>query len=245
MSFALALKGVLGASRPFSPARIPGYDLDVDSDTGVTLATGVKTWADQRGPNFDDFVQNSVTRQPGYTLSDPGANGHASLNFDGVAGASDYMTTPGKDPLRPVGGFLWAIAGKFPPPGTGFSNVTSKNGYWILRVNSTGTVRVFIRNAANTAWQQNTTTGTIPGSGYDVIMVNWDGATTGTVMVGGAEETWPVTSAYSGAAQHITLGQASATTPQMDLVRGLGYTQPVSAVNRAKLRAYLQTEYGF
>jgi len=249
MSFAGVLQGV-HASGLFSPSSISGLVLDLDGDKGITLATGVSAWADQQIATPYNFSKATTTQQPAYTATDPNLHNHGSVNFDGAATGADNMLSTGTDPLRPAGGFLVAVAGKFVLPASGFKYISVKwsgsiaNRYWLSRMNSTGTVQVLIRNAADTAWQSVITVGTVPVSGRDVLMFGWDGATTGFVWINGAEETFSVTDAYdAGTAQLVSLGRVASDSAQMDVARVLGYDQPVIASNRARLHAYLKTRY--
>jgi len=222
---------------------------DFNPDTGAGLAT--TAWADQQVATPYDFSKTVTAQQPGYTASDAILNGHGSVNFDGAASNADNLVSVGTDPLRPAGGFMIVLVGKFTPPASSFKSVSVKwsggaaNRYWQLRLNSSGTLQALIRNSADTSWQTITTTGTIPGTGLDVIMMGWDGASTGVVLVGGTEETWSVAGAYdAGTAQSMALGRVGSDSAQMDVARVLGYDQPVSASDRARLLAYLKARYG-
>jgi len=66
----------------FSPLDIPGIALWLRADLGITLATGVSSWADQSG-NGNNVTQATGSKQPTLVASDGNFGGQASLSFLG------------------------------------------------------------------------------------------------------------------------------------------------------------------
>lgn len=77
-----------GFNGNFASVAPGGLLLSVQSDLGVTIATGVSAWADQSG-NGNSFAQAGGTQQP--TLS-AGLNGHQGILFDGSNDELDNTT---------------------------------------------------------------------------------------------------------------------------------------------------------
>lgn len=71
-----------GGSSVFSPTTLGGLKTWLRGDQGVTIATGVSTWADQSG-NGNNATQPTAASQPSY--SNPYVNSDAihALQFDG------------------------------------------------------------------------------------------------------------------------------------------------------------------
>jgi len=68
------------ASARWTPARASGGSLWLRADLGVTLATGVSSWADQLGVQ-SPFVQATGSGQP--TMSTSAVNGHPAVVTNG------------------------------------------------------------------------------------------------------------------------------------------------------------------
>jgi len=82
----------------FQPTDIPGLDLWLRADLGVTLSgSNVQTWADQSG-NHRDCNQFTALNQPGQPVVNAGLNGQLALNFSStntyMAGASSLTVAP-------------------------------------------------------------------------------------------------------------------------------------------------------
>jgi len=68
----------------FSPSDLSGLIAWHKSDVGITIGTGVATWADQSG-NGNDFGQATLGSQPAYNATDAQYNNKPSISFDGLA----------------------------------------------------------------------------------------------------------------------------------------------------------------
>ena len=75
-----------GGSSPFSPKSISGLYLWLRADLGITIATGVSSWADQSG-NGDanrTVTQGTGAAQPVYTASDAGFDSKPTVSSTGT-----------------------------------------------------------------------------------------------------------------------------------------------------------------
>jgi len=79
-----------GGSLPFSPRNISGLALWLRADKGVTIATGVSSWADQSG-NGNTATQATGSAQPTRNASDASYNNQATLSF--ASAASQFLAT--------------------------------------------------------------------------------------------------------------------------------------------------------
>lgn len=67
----------------FNPKKLNGLLIWLRSDLGITIGTGVSTWADQSG-NGNNVTQATGSRQPAYTTSSAVFNNRPCLRGDGV-----------------------------------------------------------------------------------------------------------------------------------------------------------------
>lgn len=92
MSLGLSLSLALGASAhgsPFTPASIPGLVWWLRADMGVTISSGVQSWADQSGigdtgRNATDF--GATLTHPAFVASDAGFGGKPTIGPFTAAG---------------------------------------------------------------------------------------------------------------------------------------------------------------
>jgi len=105
--FRVAVVGLLAAPSvlavDFSPKDIPGLELWVEADSGVTAnpAGQVERWADQSDQG-NDFVSQTAELRP--LLAENSAHGRAALRFDG---RDDEMRLT--RPIRPAGKSVFAV----------------------------------------------------------------------------------------------------------------------------------------
>jgi hypothetical protein len=71
----------MGAAPAWSPSKLPGLALWLESDLGVTTGATF-TWADQSGSG-NNFHQTTAGNQPTVNASDAAYNGQATLSFTG------------------------------------------------------------------------------------------------------------------------------------------------------------------
>lgn len=98
--------GIVAPSTPLTIITSVTVAQWVRGDLGVTLGTGVATWADQSG-NARDFTQGTGSAQPIYAASDATLNNQPTLTCDGIAMFMDSTWSrpaPGTTPQ-----WIWAI----------------------------------------------------------------------------------------------------------------------------------------
>lgn len=72
------------------------------ADLGITLGTGVSTWADQSG-NGNDATQGTAGDQPAYNTSDPAYSKQPTVQFNG---STDYMLMNALFPPQPYTAYV-------------------------------------------------------------------------------------------------------------------------------------------
>jgi len=150
MSFAGVLQGVY-ASGSFYPSSIANLVLDLDGDKGLTT-TNVNRLFDAT-PNAHTATQDASSKRPSLVENDSDFNGHNSISFDGV---NDFLTAPDSADFELGTGLTIYMmmtsvkqAGFTIPLAKRQSSATDMS--WFVRMESTGGLRFYTRNAANTA----------------------------------------------------------------------------------------------
>lgn len=84
--------GICAASAPFTPASIPGLQLWVRGDKGITLnGSNVSAWGDLSG-NGVNLVQASAPAQPAYHATDAALNNQSSVATGATVNVTGTLT---------------------------------------------------------------------------------------------------------------------------------------------------------
>ena len=222
----------------WTPKRLPGLDLWLRADMGITISTGVSAWADQSGTG--DANKNAVQAVPGnqptFNASDAAYGGRPTLSF---ASASSQFLASG----------VWST----PPSATGtdFTVGNTDNGV------ATQVMSCFSNGSTNGAIYMNTTddmryfqgvdllfTGAVTLASPHVYTAVHNGASTKVYQDQNLRNTG---NAGAGALDRVIVG--SYTTTGLAPLNGkiaeiISYNRVLSDGEVAQVQAYLKARYG-
>jgi len=127
----------------FSPKKLSGLVIWLRSDLGITIGTGVSTWADQSG-NGNDVTQATGSKQPAYTASSAVFNNKPCLRGDGVDDVLANTGTVWPTSTLTVFAVLASVSG-----GT--------TGEWFSDAQGGGNAPLHFYGAAETQWKRHST----------------------------------------------------------------------------------------
>jgi hypothetical protein len=226
----------VGGATQFLPTQLSGLVLWLRADLGVTIGTGVSSWADQSG-NGNNVTQGTGAKQPTFVASG-GAN-----NTPYVQGVKASATSLG-------GTFTWAQPAELfavmqwgGSPASGDTAIDGHggnngrvylNGTTNMNFGTDGGINVVIVSGpVITNWQR-----------YDAL---WNG-TSGIAYVASTQSTQlSGTGVGTGNPSGITLfsfGDGASAPANVNIAEVFGYSRVLSASERAAANAYIRTRYG-
>jgi hypothetical protein len=223
----------IGTGAGFRPSNLPGCVLWLRADLGITVATGVSTWADQSG-NGNNFTQGTGANQPGLAATGNARGTGPALTFNGTT----QFLANGSAILGPSNFSLFMVMKTTAPAGAnfaaGFGSTTSGGGWTPNVAGSTREVTALtIGNIADG-------TGTSNWEEWSVLR----DSTTWTMSVNGASQSLTGNTTNVAAQQAGSSVGASGSsginfwTGSIDEV--IGYSRKLSAAEQSQIEAYIR-----